>query len=280
MKLMKLALLMAMPAFAFGCSDDDTDDSEDTEDTSESEDSDDSDSDDSDSDDSDSDDSDSDDSDSDDSDSDDSASDSDTGVANVVTIEDIRDGSVTENTDVTIEDLVVTASTSLGYFAQDGAVTKGGIYIFTGSSGNKPAVGTKVDVTGEYKDYFGLAQIDVVSGSVVEDGTDTVPTPVVVTLATLQDDNAADAYESMLIKVADSGMAVTEVNSSYGEWTFGAGGDTVLADDLIYDALDELSIAVGQTLDSCSGPLYYAYSKWRVLPRDAADVENLQTPAP
>ncbi len=197
------------------------------------------------------------------------------------TIADIRGGTVVAGTQVWVQDLVVTAVTSGGFFAQESGVSSnGGIYVYLGSSGTYafPAVSDEVTVQGVYDEYYDLAQLQVdhatLPGSVTNHGAGTAPTPVDVTLADLADTTTAESYESMLVKLAEAtDLEVVDVNN-FDEWTVSleTSSDEILVDDALYNAVSDLGIDVRATVTSVQGVLNYTFSAYKVAPVEAANV--------
>ena len=95
-----------------------------------------------------------------------------------------------------------------------------GIWVYMGSSTPITLVpGDVVCICGEYKEYFDLSEIDIVSaglyGSVLKTGSMAVPAPSYVTAAELEAD--PEPWESCVITITD-GMTVADTSLGYGEW--------------------------------------------------------------
>ncbi len=184
------------------------------------------------------------------------------GAAHATAIYDIQAGLVTENTLVTPCDVVVTAVTYNGIWVAEapyGAMN--GIWVYMGSDEPIDLIaGDVVCICGEYKEYYDLSEIDIVSaglyGSVLKTGSTDVPAPSFVTAAELGED-----WESCVVTVVD-GMAVTELPSSYGEWFATAtDGTVVMFDDIFYD---DTTVTLEDCYNSATGVLNYTFSNFKL----------------
>lgn len=199
-----------------------------------------------------------------------------TEVAPIVstTIAELQQGAVAENGSVTIENVIVTAVRSNGFWAQDaGGGAWSGLFFFAQNPDNMPVglvIGDKVNVTGSYKEFFGLSEVIIQSTTIVDSGN-----PVTVNdvdISGLQTDLDAEPWESCLINiVSDQTLTVTGVANQYKEFPVSAGASTLLVDDYIFDATAN-GVANGDTLTTLRGVLNYHYSEWKLLPRSAADI--------
>jgi len=118
--------------------------------------------------------------------------------------------------------------------------------------------GDVVDLTGQLKEAFCLTEVDVATLTKKTPVTPLAPVPVAAA------DLAVEAYESMLVKV--TGVTVTAT----------ANGGVYEADpgdfQVSYQFADyRLSLTDGATYD-LTGVLRYAFGKWQLIPRSAADV--------
>ncbi len=122
--------------------------------------------------------------------------------------------------------------------------------------------GDLVAICGEYKEYYDLSEIDIVSaglyGSLIKVGEQAVPAPSYVTAADLAADG--EPWESCVITVVD-GMIVDEIHS-YGEWTaLALDGNPVRFDDFWYDAE---TVVVDECYNNATGVLYYGYGNFKL----------------
>jgi len=184
------------------------------------------------------------------------------GAAQGTAIYDIQAGNVDENTLVTPCDVVVTAVTYNGIWVAEapyGAMN--GIWVYMGSDEPIDLVaGDIVCICGEYKEYFDLSEIDIVSagiyGSVLKTGEMEVPLPSLVAAADL-----GEEWESCVVTVLD-GMAVTELPNDYGEWLATAtDGTVVIFDDIFYD---DTTVTLEDCYNSATGVLNYTFGDFKL----------------
>lgn len=198
-----------------------------------------------------------------------------------VTVSDIQKGNVAENTTVTLEGLVVFAvkvgGAGVDFWAQDvGGGAQSGIYFFD-QGGNTPAdiaVGDEVTVTGLYKEFYDLSEIVVDSVEITNNGL--TPDVDLVPISDLGDAAAAEVWESCIVEVDGTGLTVSASVNQYGEFPVTDGTDSVMVDDLLYDATEGLSN--GASVSFLSGIVNYAFEEWKLLPRDEFDITAESTP--
>lgn len=110
---------------------------------------------------------------------------------------------------VTIGNAVVTdlktAGHTHGFFVQDLVSTSwAGVYVFVGTGDVNVAIGDVVTITGTYRLYAGLEEVDVSAGSVTTTGSTSRPDPIDTTLADITDGAPHQLeYQSMLLRVHD-----------------------------------------------------------------------------
>jgi len=181
------------------------------------------------------------------------------------TIHDIQTGLVDTGTLQTPCDVTVVAVTTNGVWVAEapfGAFD--GIWVYMGSDDPITLVpGDIVTICAEYKEYYGLSELDVVSaglyGSVLKTGTGTVPVPSFVTAAEIAADG--EPWESCAITVVD-GMEVTDPDLGFGEWEATAiDGTVVRFDDIFYD---QTTVALGDCYNNATGILHYSYSNFKL----------------
>lgn len=182
-------------------------------------------------------------------------------------IEDIQTGLVEVGTLQTPCDVVVTAVTYNGVWVAEAPYgANNGIWVYLGS--DEPiefVAGDVLCICGEYKEYYDLSEIDVVSaglyGSIIKTDEMAVPMPSYVTAADLMAD--PEPWESCVITIVD-GMEVTVEPSSYGEWFATAqDGTEIMFDDVFYD---DSTVALGDCYNNATGVYTYTFSAFKLLP--------------
>ncbi len=200
--------------------------------------------------------------------------------ASLVTIPQIQDvdaaGHPAVNSTVRVEDAVVTAVGSRGFWIQDTAATSfAGIYVYrpNGSTVQLPTVGKLVDVEGVYVEFNDLSEITVSAVTVTGDGV--VPAPVVVTPDEIAGGNRAEELEGVLVEVRGVENTQDPVlgtdGSDRGDFRVQAAGGTggVVVGTLIGHDYDG---TVGDGFQAIAGVLDYSYGAFRLQPRGNEDI--------
>ncbi len=194
------------------------------------------------------------------------------------TIPAIKRGEVASGKAVSLPGVVVVAVGPDFYTVQTAGPAEefGGLYVFTGTSGTKPAAGALVDLSGTVDEYFGQTQLASSTFTVLPT-PGTIPEPLVIAPADAAAGGPKEAaYESLLVEVRDVAVIdaapTPEVN---GTATENVDNEFVVTGDLrVDDALYQISPqpVVGQTFPTLRGVLRYAWNKNKLLPRFEADV--------
>jgi hypothetical protein len=181
-------------------------------------------------------------------------------------IEDIQTGMAEIGTLQTPCDVVITAVGPSGIWVAEAPYgANNGIWVYMGSDATDGLMaGDIVCICGEYKEYYDLSEIDIVSaglyGSVVKTGTMAVPMPSYVTAADLMAD--PEPWESCVITIVD-GMEVTNEDLGFGEWEATAlDGTPIRFDDVFYEG----EILLGQCFNNATGVYTYSFSNFKLLP--------------
>lgn len=156
---------------------------------------------------------------------------------------------------------VVTAANSSAFILQDGVGAWNGIYVY--SSGHSAVVGDSAEVVATVTEYNGLTELtSVTEYNVLASGVD-LPAAVPVDNASAN----AEKYESVLITV--DGYC-NEPDLGYGEWSIGDTTGFMIFDDLFYAVTPSAG-----NFYQVTGPLYYSFGDYKVVPRDSNDVNVL-----
>ena len=178
----------------------------------------------------------------------------------VVTIAEIQGtGDVSPYADqmVTTSGVITAVNGTSGYFMQAGAGPWSGIYVFTPSAA--VTRGDSLSISGLVTEFNGQTQISNVSSFDVHNTAVNVP-PTIVTTAAAN----TEPYESVLVQVVNVNCTA---QGEFGQYTMNDGSGPVLVDDVLYAH----PFDVGSNYDII-GVLQYAFSEWRILPRDVNDV--------
>lgn len=192
-------------------------------------------------------------------------------------VADIQKGNVAESANVTLEGLVVFAvkvgGSGVDFWAQDaGGGAQSGIYFFdqNGATPADLAVGDEVTVKGIYKEFYELSEITVTEVEITNNGL--TPVADAVALSDLSDPANAEVWEGCLVEVTGTDLTVGGAVNNYGEFPLSNGSDTLMVDDLLYDATEGLSS--GAAISYIAGVSHYAFEERKLLVRDAADLES------
>jgi FlgD Ig-like domain len=225
-------------------------------------------------------------------------------TADVVSIYDIQSGlmGINEGDEVTVEDVVVTASGYYGFFVQeiDESTTWGRTYsgIFVHTHNNHLGIiqaGDRVNVHGIYTEYYGLSEIDVYyspCGETVDCsyeivGTAAVPDPVLLPMTDINTDGVyGEAYESVLVKVDEFDTTLfagqPDGNSNWMLYTDGVGlGDSIMVNQRSADPEGDFFYVVpdeGDEFSFVSGVLIYDWNDFKISPRSC--LQDLGGPCP
>ena len=154
------------------------------------------------------------------------------------------------------------ASTIDRFFIQDGDGAWNGIYVY--ENGYTVAIGDSVTVTGEVVEFNGLTELSFVSDVTILNSGNTLPTPAVVTNATVGNEE----FEGVLVKLADA-ICITSPDT-YGAWTANDGSaSAVKIDD---DLLPSTFNAVQGNGYDITGIRHFAFSENLIYPTDANDI--------
>jgi DNA/RNA endonuclease YhcR with UshA esterase domain len=197
------------------------------------------------------------------------------------TIYDVQQGLIPENTEVTIENVVVTSplhEEDSKIFVQE---TSGGeysgivLYLYSEViDAVDLEVGDMVTFTGVYSEFYDNSEITVESASnIAEIASVTPPVPEVVLPADIANGgDLSESYEGVLVQVED----VTVINPDAGFGMF------IVTDDLLVDDFfftgdggpsgDMPPVALDDVFTTLTGPLYYSFDEFKMVPRDAADM--------
>ena len=144
-----------------------------------------------------------------------------------------------------------------------------GIFVFDRNS-PRPAVGDRVDVEGSVNIFFGQTQI-AASGLTVVSSGNAAPAPVRVEPADIATGGSrAEALEGVLVEVQN--VTVIDAAPDEGQFFEFVVTDNLRIDDFYY--LADPFPMLGQSLGFIRGPLRFANDDFKVVPRDAGDLDQ------
>jgi hypothetical protein len=154
---------------------------------------------------------------------------------------------------------IVTGVFANNFWIQDGSGAWNGLFVYN-TSYSPPEIGDSIIIEGKVKEQFGLTELEFISYlEIVSTGNELPAASIVQTGEASQ-----EKWESVLIQV--NGLC-TDDDAGYGMWKVNDGSGEVLIDDDLYDYTPNLNHSY-----SVTGPMYYSYSEFKILPRFEADI--------
>lgn len=155
---------------------------------------------------------------------------------------------------------IVTAVDGLGYFIQDGTGMWSGIYVY--DSDFTPALGDEVELTAEVEEFYDLTELKNVSALEVLSSGNMLPEPEVLPTGEIAD----EGWESVLVRAEEA--ICSNGDLGFGEFELNDGSGPIAIDDLFY-----LYTATQGTAYTVTGPCYYSFGSYKIVPRDENDVQ-------
>ena len=185
-----------------------------------------------------------------------------TAIADIQTTASGQEGdSPLKGQDVTISG-IVTGKTSSGYFVQDEKGAWNGIYVDDGSNAASVNTGDSVVVSGTVEEHYNFTQLSAVVGFELAATGKIVPAAVKVATGSF----AQEKYEGVLVRTEQA--TCTNADLGYGEWEINDGSGACAVDDWIF-----AFSPVQGTVYNVTGIGDYAYSEFKIEPRNADDIE-------
>ncbi len=193
-------------------------------------------------------------------------------------INKIQNGTYKEGDSVTFSGVVSSPDAGFAFFVSD---TDGGpysgVWVYYNSAddwAHTVSQGDAVTITGEMLEFPEGSAPDTITEIVIAahadmsiTGTGTLPDPTVLTTSELSDPTTQEMYESTLVQVRNATVTGPATEENYYEWEVDS---AVLVDDLFYQEIPE----VGATYTSITGPLYYSFGSFKIVPRNAGDLSK------
>ena len=159
----------------------------------------------------------------------------------------------------------VMAKNDNGFFLQDAEAAWSGIWVLDFGEANT-SIGDEIEVSGQVEEYYNLTELKIISSiggsSNIISSNNTLFNPIMIS-------SVSEDYESVLVKVSGT---CDELPNEYGEWTLSG----ITIDDYFYGedwGGGSFSPEIGNEY-TITGPLNYAYSLFRVNPRDDNDIQD------
>ena len=165
---------------------------------------------------------------------------------------------------VTVTGILTATDSESKYYLQDDYGPWNGIYLYSWDLDPIPAVGDEITVTAEVQEYYGLTELLNVDDFVINSSGNDLPDAYIVGTGLLRN----ESLEGVLIAVEVA--TCTEEPDEFGAWKVDDGSGDLYVDDTFY-AYD----ATLGNIYNVTGPLTYAYDFFRILPRNAGDIEDI-----
>lgn len=163
------------------------------------------------------------------------------------------------NSNVTTTGIVTGVRPGQGYFIQSAQGPWNGIFVYNTTS--QPAMGDSVVVKGKVVENFSDTEISNITETNIIASGKPLPGFALVTSAQVN----TEAYEGVLVRVENA--QCTNAAAGFGMFEINDGSGPCKTDDDIY-----AYVPTNGVYYNVSGPVYYSYSEFKILPRFAADV--------
>lgn len=212
---------------------------------------------------------------------DDTSATGDTGIeVPITTIKALNLGTVPVDTQVRIEDAIVTGIGPLGVFAQSSeGGANSGLYISLGfdyaAIWGPISPGDRLHIEGLYHEIFELTAVDLsssLSPSLVVVGTGLVPSPQIESAATFGSPATAEPWEGVFVEVQD--VLIDDPALGFNEFSVVDSFPTtpLIVDDLLYLYPNLAGLLSGTPFGTIRGPLYSLSGTFKIVPRGPSDL--------
>jgi hypothetical protein len=209
-----------------------------------------------------------------------------TAGGDAVTIYDVQQGKVPEQTVVELADVVVTSPVFLTvdgeanfFIAEQPGGEYSGIQVYVDAGvtaeldgeGKLPGPGDVLDLRATYQEFFDYSELTLLAAAdLTITGAGAVPDPAVVAAADIATGGAkAENYEGCLVQV--DGATVTAPVMMYGEFTV---DDALIVDDLFFVPAPGPKPPLGTEFTALVGQLTYGFEAFKLAPRSCADLQG------
>lgn len=138
-----------------------------------------------------------------------------------------------------------------------------GLYVY--NNVYQVEIGDLVEVTGVVEEYFEMTELINIVNLTIMSSNNPLPDPEVLNTGVA----GAEGWESVLVRVEFA--VCTQPNAGFGEYFVNDGSGDLKCDDLLYVFVPTLGTTYNMT-----GPMYYSFSEFKLVPRDANDIENAE----
>ncbi len=194
-------------------------------------------------------------------------------AATMTTIYDIQNEMFQPGELVMVQDVVVstpwTADGDVFWVQDPGGGERSGIAVYLPApDGYSPTPGDELTLCGSYDEFFDQSQLAIQSSSDVSmSGRVAAPTPMTVMPSEVGVAPAGEDWEGVLVVVDAS--SVTEAANRFGEWI--VDDVLMLTPEFFPEGAWPLPM-IDDTFTSLTGVMTYSFGRYKLAPRDAADI--------
>lgn len=163
------------------------------------------------------------------------------------------------NDNVITSGVVTAVKAGTGYFLQDGTGPWTGIFV--NDATNAPALGDLVEITATVQENFLLTRLSNVTAYAVVSTGNAIPAAEILNPTTA----SQEQWESVLVNLPD--VECMTLPDSFQEWIISNWLGTAKVDDFLFATTPTLG-----AFYSITGPMYYSFSEWKILPRSVDDL--------
>jgi hypothetical protein len=170
---------------------------------------------------------------------------------------------------IVVQERFSAAATLDAYYLNTGTgeANSGILMLISSTKETNYALGSKVAVVGDYKEFYCLSEIVAQSVEVLSEGE---AVPAAVAAGGASDLLAvAEPHEGMLVTISDVEITNTDDFEKYGY--VAVNGTDLLIEGKILHSDDFPEVEVGTNYSSVTGFLTFSYDQYRIQPRTAAD---------
>ncbi|MFN4122417.1 MAG: T9SS type A sorting domain-containing protein [Flavobacteriales bacterium] len=191
-----------------------------------------------------------------------------------ITIQDIQFTTSADGASPLVDQVVTTggivtgikSNPNGGYFLQAGSGLWSGIYVFDPANVSSTAIGDSIILTGVVEERFGNTQLTNIAAFGKVSSGNNLPAAITAPTGTI----SSEPYEGILVRAFEA--TCTAAPNVQNVWTLNDGSGNVFVDDDIY----QHTPVVVNSRYNVTGPLYFTFSQFRILPRFPQDVELVQ----
>ncbi|MCK4631110.1 MAG: T9SS type A sorting domain-containing protein, partial [Bacteroidales bacterium] len=154
-----------------------------------------------------------------------------------------------------------------GYFLQDSSSTWNGMYVYDPDR-DSTVLGDSLTLVATVAEYYNSTQVSYVVEYIVNSTGNTLPDPLVITTG----ETDLEPYEGVLVMVENAECINNDLG--YDEVELNDGSGAIIIDDYLYDYTSTEAFTINN-LYRVTGVMYYSYGDYKIIPRDASDIEDV-----